>query len=116
MKLFVDDIRDAPKGWTLARTISESLELIRRYGGDLTHVSLDHDISIPVVVGEVQRPYPSPDTFKVVAYYLQEVMTRTDGNVSEDIILTTHSANPLGRKAIVDIFEDIGKKCTEVPS
>jgi len=115
MKLFVDDIRDAPEGWVLARTISEAITILRMYGLEITHVSLDHDISIPVKVGNVIRPYPSPDTFKAVAYYIEQLILDESGGMKESVVVTTHSANPDGRKAIVEIFDDIGIKCTETP-
>lgn len=121
MKLFVDDIRDAPPGWVLARTISEAINLLRRYGvGDfrtegITHVSLDHDISIPVIVDGIQRPYPSSETFRVVAYYMQECMTGTNPSLNPEMVVTTHSSNPDGRREIVSIFKQIGVKCEETP-
>lgn len=121
MKLWVDDIRPAPEGWTRAETISEAVNLISRYGiGDfrgpgITHVSLDHDISIPVKVNGVWYNRPSPDTFKVVAMYMVENMMNPCGSLAEDIIITTHSSNPAGRKAIVEIFQECGYECKETP-
>lgn len=124
MKLWVDDIRPAPNGWTRAETISQAINIINRYGmgtgfnneNRITHVSLDHDISIPVKVGGKWYNRPSPDTFKVVAYYMVELMTNPTGGLYEDIVLTTHSSNPEGRKDIVQIFEDSGFDCTEKPA
>lgn len=122
MKLWVDDIRPAPEGWTRAETISEAIKLIQMYGaGDfsspgITHVSLDHDISIPVKVGGRWYNRPSPDTFQVVAHYMVEKMTNPTGGLREDIVLTTHSSNPDGRKHIVQIFDDCGFKCEETPA
>jgi hypothetical protein len=115
MKLFVDDIRDAPEGWTLARTITEAITLLRMYSLEITHVSLDHDISIPVKVGDLVRPYPSPETFRVVAYYMEQLILDEAGLMKDSVIITTHSANPEGRKAIVGIFSDIGIECEETP-
>lgn len=115
MKLFIDDIRDAPEGWVLARSISEAVNFIRRYALEITHISFDHDISIPVKVNGFIKPYPSPDTFKVVAYFVLDSITDESYGIKEDVVLTTHSSNPVGRAEIVAIFDDIGIKCTETP-
>lgn len=115
MKIYVDDIRDAPPGWTLARTISEAVSLISLYRNDITHVSLDHDISIPVKVGDILRPYPSPDTFKVVAMFICELMDYEE-RLARSWVITTHSSNPDGRQHIIKIFSDYRIKCTETPA
>lgn len=115
MKLFIDDIRDAPKGWILATTISEAVNIIRRYALEITHISFDHDISIPISINGVHRACPSPDTFKVVCYFVVDKILDECYGIREDVILTTHSANPDGRKEIVAIFDDIGIVCTETP-
>lgn len=116
MKLFIDDIREAPEGWVLARSISSAVNLIQRYQSEITHISFDHDISFSVIRkdGSVV-PHPSPDTFKVVCYYVVEKIFSQSSGIREDIVLTTHSANPVGRKEIVAIFNDVGCKCTETP-
>ncbi len=70
MKLFVDDIRNPPDdSWTLARTVTEAIRMIARY--DFEVISLDHDISHPVSIGnELIRPFPCGETFAAVAYYI----------------------------------------------
>ena len=42
MKLWLDDIRPAPEGWTHARTVAEAKALLET--GEVTHASLDHDL------------------------------------------------------------------------
>ena len=42
MKLFVDDLRPAPNGWTLARTVDEAIELLLQ--GSVSELSLDYDL------------------------------------------------------------------------
>ncbi len=41
-KLFVDDWRNAPAGWVLARTVEEALQVLRT--GEVEEVSLDYMI------------------------------------------------------------------------
>ena len=124
MKLFVDDIRPAPEGWLLAKSISEAVSYLNRYGipgafgysdKHITHVSLDHDISIETIVDGKVVPHPSPDTFQVVAHYMVEKMCGTNPSLDPDLVITTHSANPQGRKSITGIFDDCGFTCTEAP-
>lgn len=43
MKLFVDDIRPAPEGWQLARTIGQAIRALST--GLVEEISLDHDIA-----------------------------------------------------------------------
>jgi hypothetical protein len=42
MKLFVDDVRAAPAGWALARTVEEARNILER--GGVEEVSLDYYI------------------------------------------------------------------------
>lgn len=42
VKVFLDDERAAPPGWTAARWPDEVIELLRT--GDVTDISLDHDL------------------------------------------------------------------------
>lgn len=70
MKLFVDDIRQAPEGWEIARTNSEAIHLLA--GGWVDVISLDHDIAVMV-----RRPGQglyveglTAETFKAIAYYI----------------------------------------------
>ena len=69
MKLWVDDIRNAPDDtWHVARTAIEAIRAISRY--DFEVISLDHDISHQVTVGPLGRPFPCEETFASVAYYI----------------------------------------------
>lgn len=117
MKLWVDDIRPAPDGWTGVETISQAIAALDRFchmdynSPGITHVSLDHDISIPFEGKNI----PSPDTFQVVAKYMVRMLVGTNPSLNPDVVVTTHSSNPVGRKAIVDIFDEIGVECEEKP-
>lgn len=70
MKLFVDDIRNAPdESWTVARTVNSAISAIDTF--DFDEISLDHDISHQVSVGTLSRPYPCEETFTAVAYFIK---------------------------------------------
>ena len=42
MKVFLDDIREAPEGWELVKWPSEAINLLKT--GEVTEISLDHDL------------------------------------------------------------------------
>ena len=42
MKVYLDDERPCPPGWTSARWPDEAVSLLE--SGDVTHLSLDHDL------------------------------------------------------------------------
>ena len=46
MKVYLDDLRPAPAGWTLAKTADEAIDALR--GGGVTELSLDFDLGDPV--------------------------------------------------------------------
>ena len=66
LKLFVDDIRECPKGWTPARSVTEAIRILATQTVD--EVSLDHDI-----VDGRSSPFSvvaSEETFMTVAFYI----------------------------------------------
>ena len=44
MKVWLDDVRSAPRGWRRARTPQEVIALLKT--GKVTEISLDHDLGI----------------------------------------------------------------------
>lgn len=42
MKIFLDDIRTCPEGWTLAKTAHEAIQLLA--ANKVEQISLDHDL------------------------------------------------------------------------
>jgi len=42
MKVYLDDVREAPDGWTRVRWPDEAIELLKT--NEVTHISLDHDL------------------------------------------------------------------------
>jgi len=82
MKLFVDDLRDPPKGWVVARTSFEAINLLKS-SQYIEAISLDHDLG-----GE--------DTAMRVAHKLIEMDMNEEIDISS-INITVHSANPVGK-------------------
>lgn len=91
MKLYVDDIRKAPKGWLLARTIDEAVRMIVRWKP--TDISLDHDIG------------NYDETFQSVAHLIGQ-MYMNDAFWADELEVSIHSDNPVGAKRLQDILEE----------
>lgn len=104
MRLYIDDIRPAPEGWQQARTVTDAIRFIAMFGEQITDISLDHDISYAVEVAGTQRPFPSPEDFTAVAWYIKSVYE------GADIAITIHSANPVGAERIREILKDFSPK------
>lgn len=99
MKLFIDDIRNAPDDkWTVARTVSEAIRALHHF--EFKEISLDHDISHQVTIGDLSRPYPCPEDFATVAMYIAQ---KYKGNPEKPVI-TLHTANPLGALKMSEIL------------
>lgn len=112
MKLFIDDIREAPEGWTLVRNITDAIRTIAFWDKEITEISIDHDISAEVRVNGVYRPFPTDETFASVAYFIGEKYKNLEneaGNWCPKI--TVHSANPIGCEAIQHILGKYGVPC-----
>ena len=129
LKLFVDDIRPAPEGWQQARTVTDAIRFLHKF--EVEEISLDHDISYAVEVAGTQRPFPSPETFMAVAYYIVEkYKTRMLAKNAEATItclsldcperngdecrhgaipkIRIHTANPVGGDYMRKLFEENG--------
>lgn len=62
IRLFVDDIREAPEGWHLARTVTAAIRVLATAPVRVVEVSLDHDIT--------HDGGTCPESFEVVARYI----------------------------------------------
>lgn len=49
MKVYLDDIREAPNGWVRTHSKEETIDLLKT--GQVTDLSLDHDLGIESEVG-----------------------------------------------------------------
>jgi hypothetical protein len=79
MKLWLDDIRPCPEGYTHARSVNEAIRLLEQH--ECEYASLDHDL------GEFSED--GGDGFKVVLWMAEHDRWPTSG-------ICVHSANPPG--------------------
>lgn len=42
LKIFLDDLRQAPNGWQLVKTADEAIKILKK--GNVAEISLDHDL------------------------------------------------------------------------
>lgn len=91
IKLFVDDIRNAPDdSWVVARTVTEAIRTIDKF--EIEELSLDHDISHQVTIEKLSRPYPCNECFCAVAHYIGASFMREPVTPK----VTLHTSNPVG--------------------
>lgn len=105
MKLFCDDLRRCPEGWTLARTNTEAIRLLA--SGFVIEISIDHDICTPFS-GDISEPVRrrlqiGQETFQPVAYYIAAMPK--DMRPEK---ITFHTANPKGAEKMMGILKDAG--------
>jgi hypothetical protein len=90
MKLFIDDIRNAPDDtWVVARTNTEAIRIMYTNRDRITHISFDHDCG------------DSNESFQASAYYLALLIELLQDYLP---VITVHSANPIGVEKIKSIL------------
>lgn len=82
MKLWVDDIRNAPEGWTRAYSITEAIRILDTIY--IEEVSLDYDISMKVSIGAESAGYSEPRPFRSNETFKPEIKLSKPCNRSED--------------------------------
>lgn len=85
VKLFLDDVREPPPGFELARTVSEFIDKIQ--SNEYEVISLDHDIE---------------DGLDGYIAANQVIMERDEGKLKELKLVIIHSANKDGRENMYD--------------
>lgn len=91
IKIWVDDVREAPRGWHWAKTYTEAVEMIETL--NWTEISLDHDL------GDTQdgREFTGYD---VLLYIVEKAW-----NGESVGIVHIHTANPVGRERMLGTIQ-----------
>ena len=104
MRVWLDDLREAPPGWVRVRTPEEAIALLET--GDVTEISLDHDLGL--VDGERERT-----GYDVLLWLEREV---AEGRwVLPLPEIGVHSANPVGRKRMEQAIASIRRMRPDSP-
>jgi hypothetical protein len=109
MKLYVDDLRKCPEGWTLARTNTEAIRLLAT--GYVEEISIDHDICTPFS-GEISEPVRKrlmigQETFQPVVYYIVAMNPEFRPK-----IINMHTANVGAGRMMIQLMEQHGIQAT----
>lgn len=89
MNVYVDDLRDCPEGFTIARTFEEAVGLLQQHEVDI--LSLDHDL------GEDAEGNLLPTGYDLVKYFCEH------GLRANKIYL--HTDNPVGRENMYETLK-----------
>jgi len=101
MRVWLDDVREAPSGWTWVKTSADAIALLA--GGDVAEISLDHDLGDDVVNGT---------GYSVVCWIEEAVATR--GFVPPRMRI--YSANIVGRARMEQAIASIERLRLGSPS
>lgn len=96
MKVWLDDVRDAPDGWVHVRTPEEAIELLR--SGKVEEISLDHDLGL--ASDEAERT-----GYDVLRWLEEAVATGAWTFPLPEIRI--HSANPVGKRRMEHAIDSI---------
>jgi|SRR5581483_2622135 len=94
LKLFVDDLRECPRGWIPAKTITEAIRILSTV--NIEEVSLDHDIGCRLVTGQ---EHSSNETFEPIAWFL--LMANSPIEV---VKVRIHTSNVAAGRRMADIM------------
>lgn len=85
MKVWLDDVREAPDGWVHVKTPEEAIELLR--SGEVEEINLDHDLGLAT-------PESERTGYDVLAWLEEALAT---GIWKHPVpVIRIHSANPVG--------------------
>jgi len=108
MKMFVDDIRKAPKGWLEIRTITSAIRILSTM--DVEVIALDHDIQHWKGSGDLILPtVECTEDFTAVAWAI--TLMPKERHPKEVMV---HSANPEAFSRIKGILGSFEIKVTRV--
>lgn len=103
MKIYLDDCRVPPVGWTLAKTAEEVLVLLRQ--GGVEELSLDHDLGFYEVSPGVWREDKlAPDGTWLVKTMVREGLWPATKPL-------VHSANDPAAKRMRNLIDDFFGRC-----
>ena len=108
LRLFVDDIRPAPAGWHLARSVTEAVRILATAPARIVTVSVDHDIAhVEMADDGTEHRYACAETFEPVVRY---IAIMPPGQRPDEVII--HTANVARAEALEALLKGTGIKVT----
>jgi hypothetical protein len=96
MKIWLDDVRQPPSGWIHIETVEELIPFFKKNRNKITHLSLDHDLGENIMSG-----------YDFITWLEKMVFTGKYNSVPD---IKVHSANPVGRKNIMQGLKSIHRR------
>ncbi len=97
MKVWIDELREAPKGWEWARTVNEAIRLLAEE--EIHEVSMDYNVSLLVSIGTgTQYEVQTDETFEPVALFI------THAFPTKSFPIEIHSDSEEGQQKLSEIF------------
>ncbi|MEO2068893.1 MAG: cyclic-phosphate processing receiver domain-containing protein [Desulfurobacteriaceae bacterium] len=96
MKIYLDDTRTPPPGYTLVRSVNELKEIVKRYGKDIEVLDLDN------YMGEFYHLGGNGIDF---VKWLEEAVILGEVELNPNVKITSHSSDSFAAREI----EEIGK-------
>lgn len=87
LNLYVDDLRDCPKGFVVARTADEAIRYLETYSIHI--LSLDHDLGEDAQGKLLPTGYDLVKTFCEKGYYADKIYMHTDNGVGRENMFQT---------------------------
>jgi len=100
IRVWLDDVREAPAGWTRAFTAREAIALLE--AGGVIEISLDHDLGDEATCG---------NGYQVATWIEEAVATRG----FTPPVIRIHSANVVGRGRMQQAIESIERLAARKP-
>lgn len=106
LKLWVDDLIEAPEGWSWAKSNTEAIRILDNPNIHVTELALDHDImhQIPNEGAVLVGGSSCTETFEATARFIWAKQT-ADGLVALPLYVTIQTANPVGREILLNILK-----------
>jgi hypothetical protein len=96
IKVWLDDERKAPSGWIHFKTVPEIISFYEKNHDKIIEMSLDHDL------GE-----NTPTGYDFVLWLEEKIHFNKYNNIPD---IKVHSANPVGKKRMLQAISSIEKK------
>ena len=113
MKIWHDDVREAPEGWTRVKNNDEAKEILvaARQGFEevVEEISLDHDLG-----AEIPEDLPYDEILYLKGWSEDNGYELVKWMIEHDLVppkITIHSWNVIGRMKMASALNDAGYSC-----
>lgn len=102
MKVYLDDVRDIPRGWERTYTVADTIKFLKT--GKVHELSLDHDL------GATDPLHTGYDVLK----WIEEQLHLIGDDWFCPKVIFLHTANPIGKERMQRALEAIERKRIQI--